>query len=46
MELLTLIHSVGRDGPEGLEAILGVAVGALVVGVLWWRGATGRIRTD
>jgi hypothetical protein len=38
MEPLTLIHSVGRDAPESLDAILGVPLGALMVLVLWWRG--------
>jgi hypothetical protein len=41
MEPLILIHSVARDAPEGLDAILGIALGALVVGVLWWRGLFG-----
>ena len=38
----TLIDPVGRGGPGGLDAILGVVLGALVVGVLWWRGASWR----
>ena len=35
MEPLTLIHSVGRDAPESLDAMLGVGLGTFVVAVLW-----------
>jgi hypothetical protein len=44
--MLALIESVGRDAPGGLDALLGVPLGALVVGVLWWRAAAARFRTD
>ncbi len=44
--ILALIEPVGRDAPGGLDAILGVALGALVVGLLWWRALAGQARHD
>jgi hypothetical protein len=41
-----LLESVGRDATGGLDALLGVAVGAVVVGIVWWRGARAPVRSD
>jgi hypothetical protein len=44
--MLALLESFGRDATGGSDALLGVAVGAVVVGIVWWRGARAPVRGD
>jgi hypothetical protein len=37
-----LLESFGRDATGGLDALLGVAVGAVVLGIVWWRGTLAK----